>query len=332
MTLPANIVGAKDYLALVAESTWGTTPGSPTWVHIPVESYGVKFEAENRQAKPLTGVLDHKHNRNIKGMPKGGLTTPLFGWHPATLQGSTAGTLATSHAEYLMTWLFGNPGAIVLPSQSAFYAKGPNLANQLDKGLRVNQATLAGSFENGISLSADVMGHDQLGNAEIGNAPALPNSRCRLVEFLMEHVVCNFDGSDIPIGAFNWQAQRALKEAYYTAVGGSNAFRPGVLRATDFASTISLTRPKEDDVWAEALRDMDPEDSHHLILTLKGLHKGTGAVDTNWTQVVLDYPAISFVTHEVSGGRELNDETLNFVILKPDTSGASYTQTWTDEA
>lgn len=324
MTLPAPIVGAKNYLALVSETTWGVTPNTPTWIHVPVESYGVKFEAENRQGKPQTGLLSHKHSRNIKGMPKGSVPFALYGWHPTGL--------STSLAEYLMTWLFGNPGAITLPSKSAFWAEGPNVANKIHKGLRVNQATLQGSMDNGISLSADLMGYDEESNATAGSAPALPNSRNRLIEFLMEHTVCTFDDVDIPIGSFNWQVQRALKEAYYTAVGGSNAFRPGVLRSTDCPSTISLTRPKEDDVWDEALRDMDPDDGHHLVLTLKGLHKGTGTVDTEWTQVVLDFPEISLINPETVGGRDLNDQTLNFAVLKPDTADEMYSLTWSDEA
>ena len=62
-------VGAKRYLVMGTESSWGTLPGTPYYVHVPVDDYTVKFAPVNRQNNPFSGLLQRKHSRNIKGMP-----------------------------------------------------------------------------------------------------------------------------------------------------------------------------------------------------------------------------------------------------------------------
>ncbi len=319
MSIETPIVGAKNYAVLVDESSWGTFPGGPTYIHVPVTDYGVKWQPVNRQAKPFAGLLQRKHSRNIKGMVGGALNTQLFGWQPTGL--------TMSLAQYLLTWGFSNPETLDLASKSAEWAEGPNISNKRHIGLRCNGATLSGSEDSGIALSLDLQGRDELGQATVTTAQTLPNDRNRMVEFLFEHCTCELNGAEIPIGGFSWTVNRSLVGRYY------NNTRLQTLRATDFKSTLSLTKPKEDDTWDAALRALDPDDANTVSLTLLGLHMGTGEADTEWTQVVIDFNLLSLVNAETQGGRDgLHDSTLTFELLKPDTADNCFDMTWTDEA
>lgn len=317
MSIETPIVGAKNYLTLVNEATWGTFPGEPTYVHVPVTDYGVKFQPVNRQAKPFAGLLQRKHNRNVKGMVGGTLTTPLFGWVPSGI--------ATSLAEHLMTWGFSNPETLDLASKSAEWAEGPNVSNKRHLGLRPNSATLEGSEDGGINLSLDLQGRAEIGQSTFTTGQTLPNDRNRMVEFLFEHCTCSLNSSAIPIGGFSWNVNRSLVGRYY------NSTLLQTLRATDYKSTFSITKPKEDDVWDAALRALDPDDTNTVSLTLRGLHMGTGASETAWCQVVISFPLLSLVSTETQGGRDgLHDSTLVFEVLKPDTSSNTVSLTWSD--
>lgn len=315
------IVKAKNYLTMVTESTWGTFPGSPVYIHVPCESYGVKFNAVNRKAKSHTGLLQHKHNRNIKGMPAGGVPFYLYGWHPTGLTASPNESLA----QWLMTWAFANQESLDLPSKTCIWAQGPNVANQRDLGMRVASAKLTGSEDAGILLQVELMGKDQDGQAVTTTAQTLPNDRNRLIEFLFEDSTFELNGSPIGVRSFEWSINRAMETAYL------NAKRPQIMKATDYVETFSLTRPFEDDTWRDVLREMDATEESELVMTLKGLHMGTGAVDTAWTQGEFTFPLLSLVNPEAQADT-LMWESLNFDVLKPDTADNGHTVVWSDEA
>jgi|GEM_PF-2006242 len=318
-TAPSPIVRAKSYLAMVRESTWGTTPGSPTWIHVPCENYGIEFQPQNRKSKPFLGAFGHKHNRNIKGWPAGQNSFYLHGWRPTGL--------TESLAQWLLTWACANPETADRLSNSCFWAEGPNIGNQIDKGVRVNQFTLSGSEDQPIMLATDCIGRDQVGDDVAGSAPTLPNDRNRLVEYLFEHMTFELDGTEIPVGGFSWTGNFAMKVACY------NDVRPHVVRAVDMASTLQLTRPREDDVWQEIVRSLDPEDEHELVIAMKGLHMGTGDVDTEWNQTTITFPLLALTTAPRQGGRDdLASMQLNFDVLKPDTSDARYSLEFEDVA
>lgn len=316
-------VGAKRYLVMGTESSWGTLPGTPYYVHVPVDDYTVKLAPVNRQNNPFSGLLQRMHSRNIKGMPAGNIPVMLYGFHPTNLTGAN-GNPNQSLAEWLMTWAFANHETLDLPSKFAEWYRGPNVANCRHLGLRVDQVTLAGSEDSPITMQIGVQGKTEVGDSVVTSAQALVDDRDRLVEFLFENSVLELNGSEIPIGGFSRQLQRGLKAKYY------NSTAPQVLRATQYVETLSITKPKDDDAWADVIRSLDPEDAHTATLTLKGLHMGTGG-SGDYAQAEIVWPLMSLVTHEMQGGRDdLEDDVLNFVCLKPDTSSNTHTTTWSE--
>ena len=314
MTEVSTILGAKGYLSLVDESVWGTLPGSPTYVHVPVSDYGVKFAPVNRQGNPFLGLRQRKQNRNVKGMIQGGCNLPLFGWVPAGLSGK-------SLAQHVLEWAFANHEALVLPSKTAEWAIGPNVANKRHLGLRVNQATLSGGEDQGITLALDLQGKDE---ELFPTAQTLPTSRNKLLEFEFEDCTFTIGGTPVPIGAFQWQVQNNLAPNYW------NARRLQSLAPGDRVETFTITPPKQTNAWQEAIKQNLPDEVVG-VLTLKGLHNGTGAVDTDWNQCVITFPLLSLVSVDEQGGRGILTEPLSWVCLKPDTSSHASTMVWTDE-
>jgi hypothetical protein len=317
---PAPIVAAKNYLVLANESAWGTLAGSPAYVAMPVDTYGVKFIPVNRKGNSFVGVKQRIHSRNYKGMPSGGLNTLLFGWRRSGM--------TLSLAEYLMTWAFESHEANDLASKSAEWADGPNLGNRRHLGLRVNQATLSGSTDQPITLGLELMGKDEV---PFTTAQTVPNDHEDLVEFLFEHSLLTIDGNPTYFGGFQRQVSRNLEARYYAGVEGEGT-RPSCLRAKGYQETLQLSPPREDDTWDDVVRDLDPLAYHEIVLTLKGLNNGTGTVDTDWTICTITWPKCKLLTNDVQGGRDdLETDQLNFDCLKPGTSANTHTTVWSEE-
>lgn len=112
-----TIHSRKSYLALAAESTWGTTPGSPSYYHVPVTTYGVRMKRDRRKSRPFTGLLQAKHGKSFRGMPAGQLVTGLYGFKP--------GGAATSIMQLLVDWAMSEPETIDKLSKLAEWAEGP---------------------------------------------------------------------------------------------------------------------------------------------------------------------------------------------------------------
>jgi hypothetical protein len=327
MTAPDAIIGAQRYLVLCDETTWGTVPGSPTWVNVPVTSYGVLFQQQNRQADTFVGVFPKLHSSNYRGMPQGTLAAPLFGWH---------GEGSVSLAQLLVDWAFGDPGTQDLRSKAAQWA-GPNVDNKQHSGLRVNQGTISGSEDNGgISISLELQGKAEVGQSTVSTSQALPTSRHRNTEF--EFVDAGFEIDDgaggslaaLNIKNFNLQIQNGLKVEYL------NSSVPSLLVRTTEAITFSCEIIKTSDTYDTFRRMVGGTNSETDFvgqLTLKGLHNGTGAADTNWNQVVIALNRMALVNPtENQGLRDVNSQVLNFTCLKPDTASNPLTFTWSDVA
>lgn len=320
------ILGATKYLTMYDESTWGVRPASPTYFHIPVTDYNVKFTPVNRQANPYIGEYQRMHNQNYKGMPSGTMVLPLYGFHLPSM--------GKSIAQYILDWAFGDYELIALTSKGAEWAEGPNVANKRHHGLRVNSATLSGSEDTGfIGVSLELQGQSEDGEDILVTAQTLPANRFKLVDFEYCGSAANADttfflGADgtepIYPKSFQIQIQNGLKAEYL------NSFNPSLLPKTQRVVTMQVVLPKNSDTY-DAFRRLPNATELVGQFLLKGLHMGTGTNGTNWSQAQIDMPRCSYVNHTDQGGiADLAFQPLDFVLLKPQTSSNDITFTWTD--
>jgi hypothetical protein len=303
----------KSYLAIAAETTWGTTPGSPSYYHVPVTSYAVKMKRDRRKSRPFVGLLQAKHAKSFRGMPAGQLQTGLYGFKP--------GSASTSIMQMLIDWAMSEPETVDKISKLAEWAVGPNVANFRHNGLRVNSWTIEGSADSGtVTISLDLMGKTE---SALATAQTIPADRELCVE--MEFTDCTFalGGVAQQLRSFQWQGQNALASTYL----GSTS--PTYLSAGDLTETLNFTIMKPDDTYTAYNRAFTEAEMTGQIV-LKGLHNGTGTVSTNYTVLTVDFNRLSFIEPADSSSNALIEEGLSFDVLKPDSSSAAKTLTYSE--
>lgn len=317
-----EIHGEKSYLFIAPEATWGTAPGSPGYIFLPVTSYGVALQKERRNAQPFVGLRQRKHGRSYRGMPSGQLVAPLFGWFPGS--GTSTSASDESLAEHLMQWAFAHHESVDLPSKLAEWAEGPDVANKRHLGLRVNGATLEGSAGAGnVSLTLDLMGKSEV---NFTTAQTIPNDMERIVEF--DYSDCSFTigGASIALESFRLQVAHNLTPTYL------NSTAPSHLAAGQRVLSVQFVPVKNSKTYDDYHR-LFTETELELTITMKGLHNGTGGAGTNYTQCVITLPRCAFVNTEDNRNiADLMRQPLNFDVLKPDSSSNDMAQAWTTEA
>lgn len=307
------ISGNKSYLTLGAEATWGTTPGTPAYFHWPVTSYGVVLNAERRNTKTFTGVRQRRHGHNFRGMPAGQIVGPLYGWK--------ASGAASTLAEYLTTWGMGSHETIELPSKFAEWAEGPDIANVRHNGLRVNSCTIEGSAGGVITITLDVMGKTE---SALVTAQTLPTDRELCVE--MDYEDCSFELAGVAVTpmSFRWQVTNTLQAVYE---GGRS---PSVIAAGDRVETLMMSFLKQDDTYEAANRAIGTDYELTGELVLKGLHNGTGATG-DYTVGTVTFGRLQLVKPDQARNiSTLYEHTLNFDVLKPDTSDNGSAVVWSE--
>jgi hypothetical protein len=313
-----EIITTKSYLTMYDEAEWGTVPGSPTYIHVPVLDYDVRMRTQQRRAIPFTGLLQRVHSRHSKGLPTGTMRVPLYGWRPSGL--------STSLAEYLMTWAFNSPETICSDSKGIEWAEGPNTANKRHVGMRVNAATLRGSEDEEIcQLILQLAGKDESGDDVVTTAQTLPDNRNKAIEFEFADALFTLDGTSESVKAFQINAQYGLAVEYL------NSRRPTLLVKRMCQQTLSIVLPKDSDTW-DALRRSNTISDLEMSCTivLKGTHNSTGASGT-YAVGTISLPRLSFVdAEETRDQHQLAFQPLEFDILKPDTSAAALSIVWSE--
>lgn len=307
-----EIHGEKSYLSLVAESTWGTTPGGPTYIHVPVDSYGVSMNRDRRSASPFLGIRQQKHGRSFRGMPAGQMVVPFYGFEPT---GST-----DSLAKTLIEWALNQASAqaIELPSMAIEWAEGPDVANVIHNGMRVNSLTIAGDADSGrVMLTFDLMGKTE---TAVVTAQTIPEDRELCVEADFSDCTFAIATVAVALASFNITIANNLQVKYLN--GTSPAFIVSPARVI----TAQMVRVKNSDTYG-ALNRAFVESEVALEFVMKGKHNGTGAGGTN-NILTVGMPRAQFINPEVARAKDLMTEPLNFQALKPDSSSLEITTTW----
>lgn len=313
-----EVHGSLSHLQLYDETTWGTKPGSPTYVVVPVTEYGVKFQPNARQSKPYTGIFDQRHQRRSNGMPQGNLSALLNGhwvdWDGTAVDGSLA--------EYLTNWGFGigQENGIWLPSKGAEWAEGPNVANVGHYGLRATQATLQGSADSGaFDFSMDLMGKSEIAVATV---QTVPDDWEKLGDFEFADSTFTIDSTDTEITNVSLSINNGLTPIYV------NGPTPSLLPRGQRVIQLSFTLIKNSDTYHLAARTLSAETEYDIQLVIKGLHNGTGATGT-YSQCSFDMPRCSLTNPDDARDiGNLTRTTVNCMVLKPDTSEEALTPTW----
>lgn len=313
--------GFTQALFMYAESSFGVKPGIPTYVHLPVLNYGLKFRPEVRKSDPFTGLLAKKHMTKFRGLVSGQMVVPTYGWVKST----------KSILQHIWDWAFdaSNPDALYLPSMGFEWAQDEIDASVNHSGVRVNSVTIAGDENSGTILTT----LDCIGQAEANQATvqALPDDMEKLVEAEFADVVFKIDTyaggtpAAFTIGSFSLTQQNGIKPHYL------NSFTPTLLPRSLRDITLSISGLKEDDAY-DILNRTQGGSEFVAQLVIKALHNGTGAGGNN-TVCTIDLPRLSLepVADDQGGRQDLITQPLNFTALKDDTTDDIITFTYDDD-
>lgn len=302
------IRGEKNYVSIAVEDVWGVANGSPVYFHVPVDSYGTDMARTDRFGSPALGVNDEFHHRAFNGMPSGQMVLPFYGWEPPST--------TKSIAQWIQDWALDN--ADQPASFMAELAIGPDIANVLHNGLRVNQYTLAGDAASGrVMQTLDVMGKSE---TAVVTAQTLPTDRNKIVEADYSDCTFSIDTVAIKLASFNLSQQNSLSAEYL------NGTTPDYLTAGTRVRTCQFVPVQLNDVWGAKNRAF-AESEHALQIVVKGRHNGTAASGTYW-QCTIDIARAAFLRPDENRAKELKKQPLNFRILKPQSSTAAIVCTW----
>jgi hypothetical protein len=327
MTETCPILGAKSYLTLADETDWGVKPASPTYYYCPVTNYGVRLQTEKRRSKTYCGVRQGRHGQVFRASLAGQITAPFFGWIP------TGAGVGYPLARKLLDWGFGTPESICPASKLAEWAEGPDTTNKRHLGLRVNQATLSGTADSGeITIALDLLGRSE---EQFTTAQTLPDDQESLIEADFADVLfeldLNNDGSYavVQIAQFQWQFGRGAKVRFQSGTLGESGRIPSQLNASgDLTETFNFTMDKADDTWDDIARQIQSTE-FAARLTIYASHNSTGATGTH-TKLVIAFPRLSWNESPDAGGMGELSTTITADVLKPNSSTAARTLTWSE--
>lgn len=303
------IHGSKSYLFIAPETVWGVADDPPVYIPLPVDSYGAIFTRTGRNSRPALGIVDEVHNAMFNGALAGQVVLPWYGFEPS---GSS-----TPLAKTITDWAFSNL-VDEMPSYQCEWAEGPDVANVLHSGMRVNQVTLAGdAASNRIMWTLDLMGQNE---TALATAQALPDDRNKAVEAKYSEITFTLGGSPIKLASFSVQQQNSLSAHF------NNGDTCDYLTGGDRARLLQFTPVQTGDTWGANNRQFDEVETSATIV-IKGRHNGTGASGVFW-QHTISMGRIAFINSEEQRGRELKKQPLNFRILKPQSSTAAIVHSW----
>jgi len=319
MTCP--IANASRYLTMADEGTWATLPGSPSYWHLPVFRYDVRYQANVRQANPFLGIFDQKHQRLVSGHVAGNMQAALYGWYP---DGQSE-----SLAQKLVDWGFAEYSGACGPSKLAEWTVDGDADNKRHLGLRVDSAVLKGSdSQQYVDINLSLDGYSE---TVPGSKQALPDDLNKLIEFEYSNVRF-YIGADsgsltlTPIQAFGLQRQNHLKPYWMNSNLPTYLCRTGPTNLN-----LSVVPLKTSNTYDGYLRSLGETDLYGRLV-LKGLHNGTGN-SGNYTVITIDLPRMAFAA-KTDSDDDINNvtfETLNFTCLKPDSSTARIDIAYSEE-
>lgn len=300
-----NVTGALTRIIGWNETTWNTTPGTPSARLIPVVSFGLRANEERETDPTLSGYRGQQRSsagkREVSGAIAITVAPETIGFWLANLIGAPTTTGAS--APYTHTFEVDPTGAGALPVGMGFevdYGAGISGAGRyiVYSGVRINQMTLNLPANGNITAQIDVLG----ANFDADN-------------------VASLDATPTDTGHNVWKAQKAevvfdagalsvCLESLQVTLGndldpdrwcvGHGGIRHDLPEGQFIASGQAVAYFDSAALMNKALNDTDAA----LVITLT---KGTGAGTAGNEELEITIPALVFAanTPAVDGPRGL---------------------------
>lgn len=277
------IVGSGVYVHAYPETTWGTKPGSPTYVFMPVETYDVQRVRNRRTSRPYFGNQGYKHGQTNTMYVQGGMAGALYGIHNSGI--------SKSLAQFVCELGFGKDSeanATAINSIGIEHAQGPDIANVNHQGLRCNTFTLSGSADSGRwEYSADLIGKTEIALATAQKVPADLN---KLIEFdfagtvfkiapIVEGVIGSYVGTEVD------SIQIVRNHNLKTKTGTKTSLTR--LDKTTRQTQLTFVLDKESDSYSNAARLMTAGGIDEYAVTMTLLGRTAGSHEDVFTRITI---------------------------------------------
>jgi len=309
--MSSEILGPNSHVFVYAESAWGTKPGTPVYVYLPVDSFGLKTQGQTRYNDPYTGGRFQKHAQAYNMAPSGQMGGKFHGYEDAGI--------SESIAQMITDLAYGALADNESASIGVEWAQGPDTANKQFNGMRMDQLTIQGSAQSGVvEWNASFVGKNEV---TLATAQTVPNDLEKLVDFQFCDMTLSIDSSAIKIASF--QLQRSLNQKPKWL----NSRTPNCIKVGKIVDTITfqfLKNANTYDTIQRAMASAGTMSEKDLDVVLLGNHNGTGT-NTN-TRLTIDIPraCITDIDDKLSAD-DVFEQGLTFAILKPDSSTSAVT-------
>ncbi|MFH5805439.1 phage tail tube protein [Alienimonas sp. DA493] len=324
----AYIQNEFSHLALYSEasSEWGNVPspdagevGGPVLVPVPFDQYEVRLTPENRVGDSMVGLLQDTYSRNWRSSLSGSLTAPLLGYHPTGL--------TVSLAQYLLAWGLATPAgdlaeAADLPSKGAIFDVGAS--SELAKrhvGLKPSSVSLNGTEADGISVSIELLGKDEVDGPASPEPPADDVGDVLLTRFEYADVTFKLGPKGGTLATVCTE-QFGLSASLNPVTAYCGGRRLSVIKPGRRQTQLSVTLLEDDEqalIWDDIRRSADAagQSEYAAEIVASATHNGSGASGTS-TRLTFTLPRLVYTGHSENRGRgELQKAPLTFNVLKP---------------
>ena len=293
--MSGEYMGWEEYLFVAAETTWKTKPATPTYIFVPVESYGVRFRGEDREVRPHTGGRQRVHKRRVRGMLTGQIVLPFFG--------------KTGISQFFFDKALSAPAGSDLDSFMAEWAQG-GVDDKEHLGLRINQLTLAGNASDGVKMTLDCIGAKE---ANCASPQAIPEDQNWDDASTADLEDCSFllAGGAAMIEDFSVTVANSLKAEYQ----GKRELQ--LLKAGPRIVDYSVTLARNANTYDLLRRATGAQNEQTGQLVVKALQEDA----STYTVLTIDFGRLNFNDDTDQGGlEELIRSQVAFQVLKPDSA------------